>query len=268
LTATVQTWLISIDCEFLDYDDLSKKIRNLIGNTNSYARSLGTSGKPLTDAARNALDLGNLLSDLDTIDTEKSKKLNEINMDLVMESINSLTKPEPVVIVQKKEVTPIKPEIVSEPKTFEEILDKVAVDIENKIVEVGVQNQEGTSLVEELRKLAVAARSGNKSQLIVSGKSCAGFLVSFSNQLKTMADSMPSRNPKEKQRQNNLIRAYQGMKNFSTQLKILTSVKASSIDSDKDTDETLNSITRSIGKLITDGLSEMDIVRKTIIKTK
>jgi len=81
-----------------------------------------------------------------------------------------------------------------------------------------------------------------------------------------MADEMPNNNPREKQRQNNLIRAYQGLRNYSTQLKILTSVKASSIHTDKDTDETLNSITRSIGKVITDGLSEMEIVRKTILK--
>jgi len=49
-------------------------------------------------------------------------------------------------------------------------------------------------------------------------------------------------------------------------LKILTSVKASSIDLDKDTDESLNSITRSIGKVITEGLTQMEIVKKTIFK--
>jgi len=242
-------------------NDLANYLRNLIGKTNSYTKSLGST-QPLSKVSRDALNLNSLLNDLDNLD---SSRMSNIDIDSVMDSISKLSKQKE----QKQNAPVVKEkiiEILPEPVTFEDVVERVAEDIQTKLDDIGTSNEEGSGLVDELKRLAKAARSGNKQQLILSGRQCAFYINALAAQLKEMADKIPCKNERERQQQSHLIRAFQGLRNYGTQLKILTSVKASSIEEDKDTDESLNSITRGIGKVITDGLSQMDIVRKTILK--
>lgn len=82
------------------------------------------------------------------------------------------------------------------------------------------------------------------------------------------AAAISGKNLAEKTIQDRLIRAAQALQNYGMQLKILTSVKAASVATDKDTDESLASIVRGIGSVVDEGLTSMDITDRTILKLK
>jgi len=149
---------------------------------------------------------------------------------------------------------------------FEEVVEKVAKDIAKKVEEL--QLKEASNLSSLLGDLASAARDGNRKHLLEHGKKVSLAIKEFTVQLREYSSKIPKKNRNEFIIQDRLIRAAQGLENFGTQLRILTSVKAASVETDKDTDQSLNSIVQGIGATVTDGLTAIDITHKTLIKTK
>jgi len=115
-----------------------------------------------------------------------------------------------------------------------------------------------------LSDLATAARAGNRKELLQQGKKVASSIKEFCEQLRDYSSKIPKKNRHELVIQDRLIRAAQGLENFGTQLRILTSVKAASVETDKDTDQSLNSIVQGVGVAVTEGLTAIDISNKTI----
>jgi len=54
----------------------------------------------------------------------------------------------------------------------------------------------------------------------------------------------------EKKEQDQLLKCAQALRNYGTQLKILASVKAASIEESRDTDESLSTLTRNLGEAV------------------
>jgi len=156
-----------------------------------------------------------------------------------------------------------------EPKTFEDALERAAVDIAH-----AVQNSSQTTtapeviassgIASEMARLAKAARSGNKTEMMLASKAIAAHIAQLVNEINGIVTKL-SKNPREADR---LIRAATAMKNWGTQLKILTSVKAASIEKDNDNDETLLSVTKGLGNVVSDSIKTLDMCKTVILKQR
>jgi hypothetical protein len=129
-------------------------------------------------------------------------------------------------------------------------------------------SEEADNLAVELAKLAKAARGGNKQDLLVSAKAAAAYMTAFSRQIENLASKIPGRNFAERKEQDNLMRYKLGIANYATQLKILSSVKAASIEDTRDTDATLKTLTLNLGDVIQASLRSMVTTRDAIFGGK
>lgn len=143
-----------------------------------------------------------------------------------------------------------------EEKTFDAVLERAAETIQTAVREAQMDNAVSEGIVAELRKLAVAARSGQRQAMLLSSRAIAANVSSLVSEIQSVLGKMGPKNPKEQDR---LIRNSQALRNFATQLKILTSVKAASIDKDNDSDESLFSVTRGLGKVVADAIGGLDL---------
>jgi len=147
---------------------------------------------------------------------------------------------------------------------FEEVVEQVARTIAEKVK--SVKSEEADDVSKHLANLASAARSGKRQEVLSEGREVAQSIKKFSEMLRACANQIPKTNPHFLTYQDQLIRGAQSLDNLSTQLRILTSVKAASVEKDKDTDATLNTIVQSVGAVIGEGLTTIDITRATILK--
>lgn len=152
-----------------------------------------------------------------------------------------------------------------EPKTFEEALDQAAAVIKHAVAQAKTDNQSSSSVAVELEKLAAAARAGQRQAMLVSSRNVAAQLQKVIEEINQTIKAMGNKNPKEQDR---LHRAAQALRNFGTQLKILTSVKAASIERDADADESLLSITKGLGNVLAEAITTMDTVKITVLKIR
>jgi len=81
-----------------------------------------------------------------------------------------------------------------------------------------------------------------------------------------MSGNIKGRSIPERDCQDQMIKSAVSFTNNAMQLKILASVKAASVETNRDNDETLTTLVRDIGAVVTSGLEGMDIARKTIFK--
>lgn len=157
-----------------------------------------------------------------------------------------------------------------EPKTFEEALDRAAHDIASAIQQSSQSESApeviaSTGVAEWMARLAKAARAGQKADMMVAAKNIYAHL----NQLIAEANATSSKlGPKNATESDRLLRAAQAMRNFGTQIKILTSVKAASIERDTDNDETLLSITNGLRNIVTDTIKTLDVTKRVILKIR
>eukprot|EP01130_Rhizamoeba_saxonica_P010949 TRINITY_DN4525_c0_g1_i1.p1 TRINITY_DN4525_c0_g1~~TRINITY_DN4525_c0_g1_i1.p1 ORF type:complete len:2789 (-),score=1037.32 TRINITY_DN4525_c0_g1_i1:18-8384(-) len=242
--------------------DLADLLANLTSNAKVQARDIGKSGTTLTGAAQAALNLDDLLSNLEN-SASTPRDIGEVgDMGSLYSALSNLANPKPS--TPRKVAEPV--HVEENPETFEDMIDKVAHDIEVQMEAIDSEIQEGSDIAIELRKLAKFARDGERQSMIISGRTCAAQLMAFTKRIRITADAIPGANTRQKMEQDNLYRAIQALRNMGTQMKILTSVKAASVEDDKDTDETLMNITSNIGRLVTDSLTHCDTAEKTIIK--
>jgi hypothetical protein len=107
---------------------------------------------------------------------------------------------------------------------------------------------------EGLQKLALAAKQKKREELILSGKGVYSSVAEFIKELRRIAA-----NCRDPILQDKLYKQINALSNFSIQLKILSAVKASSIDSEKDSDQ-LVSVATSLEKVMADSVSTVNAV--------
>jgi len=216
--------------------ELDKNVKNMVSGASTIAK---TYTKP-----NQSLQVNNLLNQIE------KKQIQEIKQDSVPQLIDSI----------KKSVIP-----KQEPKTFEDVVDKVAQDIRDKVATTELKYAEAGNVADALTQLATAARKGQRQQMLVAGRSVATHVATIEAELRALAQRVGNKNPIV---QDKLIRFAQALRNYSTQLKILTSVKAASIEQNTDSDATLSSITKSLGNVLTESLSTIDVAKINILKEK
>jgi len=230
---------------------LSDLLRGLIGNTGDTARKLSMTERELTPAAQAALNLDRLLKEIQGGDTDKARdlpKTQEVAVDL----------PAP-------KWTPASETMfdnikLSQARTFDEVAAAIAREIHELSKKI---SQDGDNLAMELANLARAARSGNKQAMLLAAKACSAHILAFCKQINDVANKMPAKSQHEKKDQDQLRKCAQALRNYGTQLKILTSVKAASIEESRDTDESLSSLTRNLGDAVQVALKGMIAVEVT-----
>eukprot|EP01129_Flabellula_baltica_P013464 TRINITY_DN6250_c0_g1_i1.p1 TRINITY_DN6250_c0_g1~~TRINITY_DN6250_c0_g1_i1.p1 ORF type:complete len:432 (-),score=115.70 TRINITY_DN6250_c0_g1_i1:37-1200(-) len=223
--------------------DLSSQLRDMASSTSGIARNIAAQGN-LTEVAQSAASLDELIRNLDAgiLDFEP--------LELPKEAIPEST------------FTPPRP-IVENPQTFEDTVDKVAYDIHQKAEAVGGGYCEGISVWNDGFQVAGWEVRGDRKRRGGASKAIDAHVKSFCLKLQHLEKKIPGANTQQKREKERLQRCMQALSNYGMQLKILTSVKAASIDSDKDTDESLSSLTTSMGNLFNEALTAIDIVNKT-----
>jgi len=228
---------------------LSDLMRGLIGETADTARKLGTTEGALKPAAQAALNLDRLLRDIEGGKTESS---------LDMPDSRTINLPAPSwTATSENHFEDIK---LANAKTFDEVAAAIAREIHEQAKKI---SKEGDNLAMELANLARAARSGDKQGMLIAAKAASAHILAFCKQISEVAQKMPARTQHEKREQDQLLKCSQALKNYGTQLKILTSVKAASIESSRDTDESLSTLTRNLGEAVKHALKGMLTVQVT-----
>lgn len=153
----------------------------------------------------------------------------------------------------------------SNPKSFDELIQAVANDINRNANNAPEDLFDDPSLAltraiaAELSKLAQAAKSGQRQQMIEAGRNAAQKVQLLTKQLQDYANRC--RDPHVKDR---CLRAIQAMGTYSTQLRILAAVKAADTsNSDADTEDQLVSVTRSLGGCLNEAISTVKTMQSS-----
>jgi len=233
--------------------ELSNLMRGLIGDTSGLARKLGSRPDQLTAAAKAAMDLDDFIRQLE----------GKEPVVLPPVSLHQASLESPGFAPQDdtffEEIT------LDKARTFDEVLAAVASEMHQAAKNLSA---EADSLAKELAALAKAARSGNKQDVLLAAKAAAAYITAFCKQLDILAKKIPGRTLAEKKEQDNLYRYQQALKNYGIQLKILSSVKAASIEDSRDTDASLTTLTRNLGDVVGAGLHSMVVTRDAIFGGK
>jgi hypothetical protein len=231
---------------------LGVELSSLLGFANDLARSQKGSGK-LSEDASAALALDDLLRQMESQTAPAAGSATLADLNSLLDQLNKL---------DKASAAPAGPPAGQE-KTFDAVLERAAETIQTAVRESQMDNAVSEGIVSELRKLAAAARGGQRQAMLLSSRAIAANVQSLVTEISSVLGKMGAKNPKEQDR---LIRNSQALRNFATQLKILTSVKAASIDKDNDSDESLFSVTRGLGKVVAESIGSLDTVKITVLK--
>eukprot|EP01130_Rhizamoeba_saxonica_P017413 TRINITY_DN8431_c0_g1_i1.p1 TRINITY_DN8431_c0_g1~~TRINITY_DN8431_c0_g1_i1.p1 ORF type:complete len:1210 (-),score=345.98 TRINITY_DN8431_c0_g1_i1:14-3643(-) len=240
--------------------EVANKLSELMRGLIDFDASL-TPGE-LSERARAALALQCLLKSLESGE--------HVDTSTAIESIiqkNLPTEESSESIEQIEEPLEDKWKPVENPQNVEDMLDKVAYDIQTMNENIDEENSEAEVIAKELFNLASAARNGDKATMLLASRAITGQIKIFCRNLSELAEKIPCKNVHQKNVQNRLYQNAEGLENLGIQLKILVSVKAASISDCKDTDESLTSLARTLGTLFTDSLNSMDSTQKSILRT-
>jgi len=159
------------------------------------------------------------------------------------------------------------PVALKDAKSFEDITAAVAYNIKKQCEELQNETTKTASNVAlELSNLAKSARTGDRQNMLKSARAASAHIAALAKELVAIAQKMQPKNAHEQSIQDHLVRCSQGLTNYGTQLKILTSVKAASIEESRDTDESLSTIATDLGDLISGALTSMAITTTTILR--
>lgn len=226
-------------------DELSRRMAEMMDIGVNWARGQ----EPTSDRSRAALNMDRLLAQIENTPTDSKYSTNE-SLDSIVSSLSDLT-------------FDTNPEPASE-GVFERAIEEVAQNVKKAVNEHhGIL--EARNIAETLAILAQAARKGERQKMIMAGRTLSTQIQEFIKVLLALANRVAAKNPMYQDR---LIKFANALRNYATQMKILISVKAASIEKDADADESLASITRSLGHMITDAVTTMDIVKVTILKER
>jgi len=222
----------------------------MINSGNSLAKELGTSPPNLSDAAKAAIELDRIIARLEGREPDFPPPAPPAGPVISGVSDDSFDKP----------AYPS-----SKARSLEDIMSAVAYEIHLLAQSV---SKEGDLIAEALARLARCARAGDRSGMLMAAKEVAAHIIAFCKELNELAKRIPGKNLAEKREADRLIRSATGLRTFGTQLKILCSVKAASIETNKDNDESLASLVKNLGEVLTLGLTGITSVQATILPRK
>jgi len=228
---------------------LCNLLRGIMGSSSALAHQLGTTPLALKNVSLAAQQLDQFLKEIEDYDEP-------------MEVLSAHVPP--------PSFTPIGDDVfeeisLSQANTFDEVLAAVAKQMHQAAKNL---SEEADNIAKELATFAKATRGGNKHDMLVAAKSASVFIVAFCKELEDLGNKIPRRNNAEKREQDNIFRYQQALRNYGTQLKILSSVKAASIEESRDTDATLTVLSRNLGDVVQASLQSMAIVRDAIFGGK
>jgi len=155
---------------------------------------------------------------------------------------------------------------VTEPEggeqNFSSAITKVATEIEAAVEShkkeiVNIPGLDASPMATFLKRLANSARNNERQEMLVSARGVSSCIVAFCKELTTCAKRC-----KDPIFQDKMYASIAALKNFGTQVKILTSVKAASPLDESDSDEQIINVVRSLGKTTTDALASIEIANK------
>jgi len=181
------------------------------------------------------------------------------NLDDILRALNE--KPKVAPAPKKKEVD--ESENQAPPKTWDEAIQRVA-DSVKKVAENMEEDDNdiiarlAKQVAKELENLANSAKLGKRAEMVAAGRDADNTVKLLLAELQKIHD-----NCRDQRVRDRLQRAMQAMKNFSTQLKILTAVKAAAAigEQDADTQGQVVAVTRSLGKTMTESLNCVKAIR-------
>ena len=231
-------------------DDLIAAGKNLAGALNGFgdsARVAAASGAG-TKRSNAALALDELL---------RNMELGNVEVDVaqVEQLMQEAAAPEPAAPVE-------------EMPTFASSIAQVATEIEEAVEThkkeiLSIPGLDASPLATFLKKLAEAARSNQRQEMLVSARGVSACVVAFCKELTSCAKRC-----KDAVYQDKMYNSIAALKNFGTQLKILTAVKAASDLDESDSDEQIINVVKSLGKTTTEALASIEIANKANLLKK
>jgi len=220
----------------------------MVGNTTKVANFLGTSGDELSPVSQAALELDDLMKGLEsgTASSTASKRLSSLRKEK-----SGFFDSAPPVALDKA-------------KSFEDVAHAVAFNIHTQ--SQAFKSESASGVAQELGKLSSSARGGQKQDLLLSAKAASAHILGLAKELTEVANKIPGKNRNENEKKDLLVKTAQGLRNYSTHLKIMASVKAASIEESRDTDESLSIICTDLGDIISHALGTLNLVEITIFK--
>jgi len=154
------------------------------------------------------------------------------------------------------------PPQVEEAKTFSSAVAQVATEIKAAVEShkkeiLSIPGLDASPMAVFLQKLADAARNNQRQEMLVCARGVSACIVSFCKELTACAKRC-----KDPIFQDKMFSSVAALKNFGTQVKILTSVKAASSVDESDSDDQIISVIKSLGKTTTDALASIEIANK------
>jgi len=236
-------------------DSLSALLRGLMGDPNmtkDVMRKIGSNASDMTNAARAARDLDDVLSRIDKREPRYPP-----------ERIIPNTQPQMDVTIISAPDNAFKKFDLKSVTKVEDIISGVAYEIHEKAKQL---SGEADSVAMALARLGDAARSGNKAELLKASKEAALHLAALCKKFQELAAKIPGNTPQERRMKDQLMKSAQGLRDMSTQLKILCAVKAASIEDNKDADGALSILARNLGTMMMSGLDAMAISQISLRK--
>jgi uncharacterized protein (DUF2267 family) len=238
----------------LNGDDMD--LGDLLATADSLSGLLrGLMGDPNSEGAKAARNLDDVLARMDKRDPRFAQMPSStigimpshLDMDVYVENVVPDSK------FQKFDV--------KKATKVEDIMSGVAYEIHEKAKNIsGDADQVALALAE----LGNAARSGNRTELLKASKAAAMHIAALCKKLQELAAKIPGNTPQEKRLKDQLLKSAQGLRDMSTQLKILCAVKADTIEDSRDTDGALSILTRNLGTVMMQGLDAMQIAKVTM----
>ena len=232
-------------------DDLIAAGKNLAGALNGFgdsARVAAASGAG-TKRSNAALALDELL---------RNMELGNVDVDVaqVEQLMQEAAAPEP------------EAPAVEEMPTFATSIAQVATEIEEAVEThkkeiLSIPGLDASPLATFLKKLAEAARNNQRQDMLVSARGVSACVVAFCKELTSCAKRC-----KDAVYQDKMYNSIAALKNFGTQLKILTAVKAASDLDESDSDEQIINVVKSLGKTTTEALASIEIANKANLLKK
>jgi len=265
----------------LNPSDLLSAAQDLSGALSSLVLDLKLTEDGKAANSAGAADLSGLLSELEIAAAKavKPQKASPNDLTALFATLDALSKPPP-----KKEEAAVqnnnnnevpKPkgkmkkaksqkELFTEKGNFSDNITAVADHIKEQAAEasseLAVTSEQDPILAaaraigNEVENIAKASKAGQRQELLMSGRKINESIVTIEKEVRILCQKV-----KDPKLQDRLIRSVEALRNFSTQLKILSAVKAAG--GDKDSDDQLVSCARGLGFMLGDLLG-------TITETK
>eukprot|EP01087_Luapelamoeba_hula_P016449 TRINITY_DN505_c0_g1_i1.p1 TRINITY_DN505_c0_g1~~TRINITY_DN505_c0_g1_i1.p1 ORF type:complete len:2168 (-),score=569.75 TRINITY_DN505_c0_g1_i1:84-6587(-) len=228
----------------MDLLNAANELASLLGQLTNDSRLTAIKEAQATGLGREALDLNDLLNQLDAAAAGKPapQKPNAANLESLLGDLNSIAAAAP-----------------TKPGTLEDSLQKVAENIRSRSRTLAADPVTGphtNNIGQELSKLAAACQKGERQQFLISARSIAGYVNALTADLRALAAK--TQDPELKGR---LMENAAALQNFSVQLKILASVRSASYAPNADSDKSLIVLTQNFGVILNSTISTVGVVR-------